>query len=219
MPVYSSTAFPIFLALEGDTFPYCDLFKTRNKCYCKWLMMKANSPTTIMFQSTTHTHNHFPIPTNTVDEETYELLVTSFQATPLPPDFSHVMDCMFGWGRSIDERWYNRILENMEYYFRNPEAARELTRAHFFQECIMAKVFFMINHLDPHGDRVIVLDSLYTHFGSLFAYKYSASTSFYTMAVDIIQFVRGMIDQLEFDNNHGAAVLAYLLHDIESIES
>ena len=210
MPVYSRTAFAIFLAAEGDTFPYCDLFKTRNRCYSEWLMLKANTPPAVMFQSTTHTHNYFPIPSNSVDEDTYELLVTSFQAMPLPPVFSHVMDCMFGWGRSIDENWYNRILENMEGYFRNPEWARELTREQFFRQCIMAKVLPMINQLD-HRDHALVMDSWITQF----AYKYTDSACFYNMAVDMIQFVRGMRDQLEFDNRYEAAVMADLLDDSE----
>ena len=55
------------------------------------------------------------IPSNVFDNNTVTHLIITKQALPAPQDVVEVIELMECWGKSLDAKWYNRVLDYLGY--------------------------------------------------------------------------------------------------------
>ena len=107
----SKDTFEFFCNTWGAEYPYCELKKTRNRYYIKWVIL-CGSKSSIPRQRTPLE----AVLSSSFDKDTLQHLLLSKQAMPLTPSMSDIMDWMSSWGRSKSNTWYEDVVELFMFY-------------------------------------------------------------------------------------------------------
>jgi hypothetical protein len=100
MRVPTTPAFSKFL-LDNSHYPYNSLYVTRNSFFCKWVMLKGQSHTGIVY---------FPTLANSYSVGVLREMIRSGEAMPLPLELSQIMDSMRYWRLEEDIHWHNNVV-------------------------------------------------------------------------------------------------------------
>jgi hypothetical protein len=116
MRVPTTVAFNQFL-LANSHYPFNRLKATRSSFFCKWIMLKGQSPIGLTY--------YFPVFANSHRNEVLLGMIATGQAKPFPPELSHVMDNMFWWGKSHSHQWYEQVIDSIGEILENNDKHEE----------------------------------------------------------------------------------------------
>ena len=181
--------FKEFYERHKNKFPYNDVKVTRNRYHAKWLLVSCKTDPSILFFHC----KCFPLLCSTVNPEIVQHMILSKEGIPLPDDFSHLLDCMYYWGRGISAPWYKKTLELINFYLNNSGLNRSnFTATHLYFDVIEMRVLQLINSHFTHGHSAIH-DQWRLRYTELVN---SGNTDFFSLTVRSFRYVDAIIDSV-----------------------
>jgi hypothetical protein len=119
MRVSITPAFSEFLMANSNVYPYSKLRPTRNRCFCKWVMVKGEDMGIT---------EYFPVLANSLPNGVLLELLSSGEGKPLPPELSDIMDSMYWWGKAKSYEWYEESIVVLGEALDTEEDRTELVR-------------------------------------------------------------------------------------------
>ena len=177
-------ALDIFFEELGGHYPYNQVKKTRNKIYCKWLMLTRFHQDNNEWQNSRNT----VVSASSFDYETLQHMIISRSALPLTPDMDKVMDWMFQWGRTVSPWWYNNVVWVLYFKLIN---GFEISKYELFMQCMTWKITRKLEqrHFQPGSE---AYHHIYTGWTLVFPHYYNQEDpDFHKLYIKSVQFIMG----------------------------
>jgi len=174
-----------FVVGNLDVHPYSAVPHTRSGYHPKWLLTMSGNINGIF----TRNMGYFVIKSSCLNRSNMMTLIMDGDATPLPPDFSDVVDTLETWGTGKYPRWLQQALFFMHNFICNESPPN---RTQLFHDCILPVVGWRAaQQFGRHSAR---FNRVLTLFETYFWVRCLECNLFQTLAINCWWCVDGILD-------------------------
>ena len=172
-----------FLDDKGHLWPYNSIRRTRSGLHPKWMLIHQKNHG-VCFRP----NGFFVCPAGNLPTTAVQNIIISESGYPLPPVYCEVAEVVEHWGRGINPRWEQKVLE---WFYQDLRHGCPEEKCDLFHGAI----HLLIDAMNETRAEILQPYFLSEEWNQFFEVAYLTDHDFYSLAVKSVQFCDGLFEE------------------------